>query len=204
MRVLIACEYSGVTRDAFIRRGHDAYSCDILPSESPGPHLLGDCREFLGGIFGRPWDLMVAHPPCTYLSYVGNRSWNLPGREEKRREAMDFFMTMVNAPIEKICVENPRGLPMVEYRRPDQEIHPYYFGEGERKRTCLWLKNLPPLHFMLADGLWDKRTATDPPKPKYFLKTTGAPVHWCEAVKGGHKRSKSWQSIANAMAEQWG
>ncbi len=209
MRVLIACEYSGIIRDAFINAGHDAISCDFLPTELPGPHYQGDVMNILKDGF----DLLIAHPPCTYLSYAGMASWNVPGREEKRNAAFDFFMKMINAPIRFICVENPRGLPNQQYRRPDQVIHPYYFGDEAMKRTCLWLKKLPLLHYQFEDDLFNKKTSVSKPEPamihvrkktgqikkRYWMDTPGLP-----AFKNGHLRSRSFQGIANAMAEQWG
>lgn len=201
MKVLVACEFSGTVRDAFSKRGHDAWSCDILPTEKPGNHIQGDVL----GVLDRGWDLMIAHPPCTYLSYVGMRHWNNPGRAEKRLEAMEFFMRCVNAPIAKICVENPLGLPVKAYRREDQVIHPYYFGDPFSKRTLLWLKNLPIL-------AWDKGRAIKPP-PLFICqgpKCKGKAIGWVEGIKGMSKserqkaRSKTFQGIADAMAEQWG
>lgn len=200
MRVLIACEFSGRVRDAFIAKGHDAMSCDLLPSELPGPHYQGDIRDVLS----EGWDLMVAHPPCTYLSYAANRYWNKPGRKELRQDAFDFFMTMITAPINKVCVENPIGYPNTVFRKPDQIIQPYYFGDAAVKTTCLWLKNLPKLYYQKQDGLFLKATATDYPKPVYFRKTDGKAIHWTESNHGGKNRSRTFQGIANAMAEQWG
>ena len=206
VRVLVACEFSGTVRDAFARRGHDAWSCDLLPSESPGNHIQGDVLEVLGD----GWDLMVAHPPCTYLSYVGNRHWNNPGRSELREDAMKFFMACINAPIPKICVENPLGYPSKVYRKPDQTIHPYYFGESVQKRICLWLKGLPLLEYRMDDDLFGKRTAVDKPEPMYICqgeKCKGKKIHWVEGIRGvkdrAHERSRFFVSIANAMAEQW-
>lgn len=132
-RLLVACEFSGVVRDAFAAVGWDAWSCDLLPTEIPGKHIQGDVLEVLD----EGWDLMIAHPPCTYLSYAANGYWHQPGRAEKRDEAMNFFMALVSAPVERICVENPVGLPNTVYRKPDQIIHPYFFGERELKKTCL-------------------------------------------------------------------
>ena len=199
MRILIACEFSGIVRDAFIAKGYDAVSCDLLPTERPRPHIRGNVLEILDD----GWDLMIAHPPCTYLSYVGNRHWNKPGRAEKRASAYKFFMSLVNAPINKICVENPIGLPNTIYRKPDQIIHPYYFGESVQKRTCLWLKGLPKLIY--ADTIVEK------PKPLYICqgnKCKGKAIGWVEGIKGvkdrSKARSKSFSGIANAMAEQWG
>lgn len=143
LRVLVACEYSGVVRDAFIARGHRAVSCDLIPTESPGPHMVGDVLEVLDG-----WDLMIAHPPCTYMAYAGAANWHDPGRAEKREQAFNFFMALYNAPIPRVCIENPHGYPRKAFRQPDQEIHPYYFGEPQLKRTCLWLRGLSKLQFL--------------------------------------------------------
>ena len=196
--MLVACEYSGRVRDAFIARGHDAMSCDLLPTDATGPHYQGDVFD----IINDGWDLMIAHPPCTYLSYVGNRHWNNPGRAELRAEAMEFFMALINAPIAKICVENPLGEPSRVFRKYDQIIHPYYFGDPYQKRTCLWLKNLPPL-------TWNKDKAIKP-EPLYKLKTNGKAINWVEGIKGmtaaerQKARSKTFPGIAKAIAHQYG
>lgn len=222
MKVLIACEFSGIVRDAFLRRGHDAWSCDLLPTESPGHHYQQDVREVLG----LGWDMMIAHPPCTYLSYAGMVHWNKPGRAEKRADAMEFFLSMMNAPIPKVCVENPFGLPCNSYRPPDQIVNPYDFGEPVRKRTCLWLRGLPAL--IIGRGLWSEVAsvkALPPPEPVYVgtrrrtgkpkarcatdcSRPTGRNIHYIESISSGanraHARSRFFVSIANVMAEQWG
>jgi len=204
MRVLVACEFSGIVRDAFRAKGHDAWSCDIIDSDTPWPcnHIKKDVLEVIYN-WQWEWDLMIAHPPCTYLSYVANRHWNKPGRKEKRDEAMKFFMALINAPINKICVENPVGLPNTIYRKPDQIIHPYYFGEPFQKRTCLWLKGLSKLEY--------EKTIIEKPKPLYYCqgkKRKGKAINWVEGIKGKKERSKArsktFTGIANAMAEQWG
>lgn len=199
MRILVACEYSGRVREAFRKLGHDAWSCDLLPSDDNSPyHIQGDVLEHLND----GWDMMIAHPPCTYLSYVGNRHWNNPGRAELRKEALDFFVALAEAPIPKICVENPLGEPSRAYRKYDQIIQPYYFGEPYQKRTCLWLKGLPLL-------TWNKEKAIKPP-PLFLLGTTGKPINWVEGVKGISSkdrwkiRSTTFQGIADAFAAQWG
>jgi hypothetical protein len=192
MKVLVACEYSGTTRDAFLKLGHDAMSCDLLPTESEGPHYQGNVLDILYD----GWDLLIAHPPCTYLSYAATSSWNNPGRAELREQALEFFILFINAPIEKICVENPVGYPNTVYRKPDQIIHPYYFGEPEMKRTCLWLKNLPLLTYDIAN----KKNKPEP----YYVDSNGKNRHFTDATRGGKTRSKSFKSIANAMASQWG
>lgn len=193
MRVLIACEYSGREREAFAAQGHDTWSCDLLDTEIPGNHIKGDVLEVLD----QDWDLMVAHPPCTYLSYAATAYWNQPGREERRKAAMEFFLRLYNAPIPKIAIENPVGWPNTVFRSPDQILQPYYFGEQFKKRSCLWLKGLPKLVY--------KRHIIEP-EPIYVRKTgpkAGKKIHWTEANHGGHVRSKSFESIANAMAVQW-
>jgi hypothetical protein len=193
-RVLVACEFSGIVRDAFAARGHDAWSCDLLPSERRGNHLIGDVREFLGGVFGRPWELMIAHPPCTYLSFASRPIWNTPGRAEKRVEAMEFFMQLWNAPINRVCLENPLGVPNTEFRRPDQIINPFNFGHPERKRTCLWLRGLPPLMHTLE---------TTPERPDK-VNHRGRGEYWHHRKKrDGHSRSRTFPGIATAMADQW-
>jgi hypothetical protein len=201
MKVLVACEYSGTVRDAFIARGHDAMSCDLLPTDRPGPHYQGDVFD----IINDGWDLMIAHPPCTYLTYAATKHWNNPGRAELRQEAYDFFMKLVNADIPRIAVENPVGWVNTIYRKPDQIIHPYYWGDAFQKRTCLWLKNLPLL-------TWDQEKAIKP-EPMYICqgeKCKGKKIGWCEGVRGSKNgdrwkiRSTTFQGIANAMAAQWG
>ncbi len=200
MRILVACEFSGIVRDAFAAKGHDAWSCDLLPSERPGNHIQGDILDSLN----ENWDLMIAHPPCTYLSYAATHCWTQPGRAEKRIEALWFFMSLVNAPIEQIAIENPTGLPNSVYRKPDQIVEPYYFGDPAQKRTCLWLKNLPPLVHHSEPTLFAMATHCDKPEPIYRRKLDGKAIHWTEANHGGKVRSVSFQGIANAMADQWG
>lgn len=183
MRVLVACEYSGLVRDAFLVRGHDALSCDLEPTERPGPHYQGDVRDILD----QGWDMMIAFPPCTYLSYAANHVWNIPGREEKREEALQFVKFLMDAPIKRIALENPLGYIGKAIRKPDQIIHPYFFGHGYTKRTCLWLKNLPP------------------------LMATCIEINHCDFVgtmkhtKGRPKnRSRTFENVAFEMARQWG
>ena len=202
MKVLIACEFSGTVRDAFIKKGHDTWSCDLLETESDGPHIQGDVIPILN----MGWDLMIAHPPCTYLTTAGARWFiNNPQRYEDQDKAVAFFLEMVNAPIDKICIENPQGYINTLYRRPDQTVHPYYFGDDAMKRTCLWLKNLPKLKYELnQDSLFWKRTAIVKPKP-LGVSPKGKKYNFCEMHFGDWKaRSKFWPGIANAMAEQWG
>ncbi len=197
MRVLIACEFSGRVRDAFARRGHDAWSCDILPTETPGNHIQGDVLEFLGD----GWDLMIAHPECTYLANAGlHYLQSRPDRLGKLDRAFDFVLQLWNAPIKGICIENPVGWLNTNWMKPSQKIQPYYFGEREMKTTCLWLKSLPPLWFT---GVCEK------PKPRgYVVRKSGQAVgkkynyYWRQG-KSAHDRSRTFLGIAEAMAEQW-
>lgn len=201
MKVLVACEYSGRVRDAFTALGHDATSCDILPTESEGKHYQGDVMD----IINDGWDLMVAHPPCTYLSYAGTRHWNNPGRAELRDESMKFFMQMINAPIPHICVENPQGYPNTIYRKPDQIINPYQFGDAFKKRTCLWLKNLPKLWWWNDPYGMFAVTGVPKPPPLRIQEHNGKIINWCDGVvRNPYERARTFQGIANAMASQWG
>jgi len=197
MRVLVACEFSGVVRDAFIRRGHDAVSCDLLPTDSEGPHIQGDVLSVLDC----GWDLMIAHPPCTYLSSCGNRHLKQPGRIEKREQDFEFFMRVYGAPIPKVAVENPHGYVNTHFRKPDQTIHPWYFGESRMKRTGIWLRGLPVLTYDLSKH--------EKPQPVYYT-PDGRPKGYTHLTinrslgRSGTARSITSLAIANAMAEQWG
>ncbi len=203
MKVLIACEFSGIVRDAFKAKGHDAWSCDLLPTERPGQHIQGDVTEILGD----SWDLMIAHPPCTYLSYAGVRSWNDDGRVHKRIDALNFFADLWVSPIEKICIENPRGCASPTIAKYSQTIQPYYFGDKAVKTTWLWLKNLPHLISYEQDCLFGQSVnRAKKPEPSYY-KPDGTPRYFNETVVGKDRakiRSKFWPGIADAMAEQWG
>lgn len=223
MRVLVACEFSGIVREAFRARGHDAWSCDIIPTEIPGPHIINDVRNVLDD----GWDLMIAHPPCTFLSAAGNGFFNeerygakAVDRKRKRDGAMKFFMALYDAPIAKICVENPLGYPNRVFRKPDQIIHPYYFGDRQMKRICLWLKGLSPLWYWERDDLFGSRTMTDTPEPLYTHERKPGPNYKGGEIKkryftdakaivngnkvdGARERSRTFPGIAKAMAEQW-
>jgi hypothetical protein len=209
MRVLVACEFSGIVREAFRVRGHDVTSCDLLASETPtfeANHYQGDVLELIyKNKFGWKWDLMIAHPPCTYLTVAANKwmkkeyAHRFPRRPEQRQEAIDFFMKLIEAPIERICVENPVGIMSSVFQRPSQIIQPYQFGHTDRKTTCLWLKGLPPL------------MPTKEVKPNIKLNRNGktASVHHDAALRlppeqRWKARSRTYQGIAEAMAEQWG
>lgn len=203
MKVLIACEYSGIVRDAFLALGHDATSCDMLPTDSPGPHYQGDVFDILYN----GWDLLIGHPPCTYLSYAGTRHWNSPGRCEQRLIALDFFRRLWEAPIHRICLENPKGCASPTIAKYSQEIQPYYFGDNDLKTTWLWLKNLPLLEHHKSDTLFDTKTHTAKPLPVY-TDLSGKDRYFTEAMTGGKdrqkNRAKSFKGIAEAMAAQWG
>ena len=180
-RILVACEFSGIVRDAFRERGHDAVSCDLLPSERPGPHIRGDVLDVLDG----GWDLLIAHPPCTYLAVSGAR-W-FAGRHAEQEAALDFVRLLLDAPIPRIALENPVSVISSRIRKPDQIIQPWQFGHGEVKATCLWLRNLPPLvPTDIVDGR-EARVHRMPPGPD----------RWRE-------RSRTLPGIAAAMADQWG
>ena len=190
MKVLIACEYSGAVRDAFIAQGHDAISCDILPTDVPGPHYQGDVRDILEDGF----DLMVAHPPCTHLAVSGAR-W-FKDKQIEQAEALDFVRLLLAAPIDKIALENPISIISSRIRKPNQIIQPWQFGSPESKSTCLWLKNLPNLIPtdilpLPASGRWNNQT------PSAQNKLGPSPDRWKE-------RSKTYQGIAEAMGQQWG
>jgi len=181
MDILIACEFSGIVRDAFIARGHDAISCDLLPSERPGPHIQDDVLKHLSDGF----DLMIAHPPCTHLAVSGARWFR--NKQQEQKEALDFVRALMAAKIPKIAIENPKSVISSQIRKPDQIIHPWQFGHGEKKETHLWLKNLPKLQptDIVAGRL-----------PRVHFEGPGP-----ERAKN---RSRTYQGIANAMAAQWG
>jgi site-specific DNA-cytosine methylase len=190
MRVLVACEFSGIVRDAFIKKGHDAVSCDLLDSERGGFHIQGDAihAAYEKGIQGSDndwgWDLMIAHPPCTYLAVSGAR-W-FKDRQREQEEALEFIQALMDAPIDKICIENPIGVISTKIRKPDQIIQPWQFGHGETKATCLWLKNLPLL------------------VPTDVVEGRESRIHKMPPSKNrGKLRSITYQGVANAMASQW-
>ena len=212
MKILIACEYSGIVRDAFLRKGHNAVSCDLLETESPiiyeEGHYVGDVRDILYD----GWDMMIAHPPCTYLAVTGTQ-WlyhpndmhlerdlrrphpKFPNRKKQMLEALDFVRTLMDAPIEKIAVENPLSVISSYIRKADQCVQPYHFGHLEQKRTCLWLKNLPKL----------EKTDDKSEIVKAMPKTERARIWAMPPSKERTKlRSMFYTGIAEAMAEQWG
>lgn len=193
MRVLIACEFSGTVRDAFAARGHDAWSCDLLPTEKPGQHVTGDVL----GVLNDGWDLMIAHPPCTYLCSSGLH-WNkrVPGRDILTQDALQFVLALMNAPVPKIALENPIGCISTKYRKPDQVIQPWMFGHDASKATCLWLKGLPKLvpTNELPGGRKARRANQTASGQN---KLAPSPDRW-------KLRSVTYQGIAGAMAAQWG
>ena len=217
MKVLVACEFSGIVREAFRAKCHDAWSCDLLPTEIPGQHIQGDVLAILND----GWDLMIAHPPCTHLAVSGARYFE--GKEVEQELAIDFFMMLAGLDIPRICIENPVGIMSTVWRKPDQIIQPYMYGHPESKKTCLWLKNLPALeptkictwkryrcrcgnvfdeslgkygcancggHFV-ARPLWDNQTKSGQNN------RTPSKTRWMD-------RSRTYPGIAKAMAEQWG
>ena len=179
--MLVACEYSGRGRDAFLAKGHDAMSCDLLPTDSPGPHYQGDVLDVLGD----GWDLMIAHPPCTHLAVSGAR-W-FKNKQAEQAEALEFVAKLLDADIPRIALENPVSVISSRIRKPDQIIQPWMFGHGETKATCLWLKNLPKL------------TPTD------IVEGREARIHKMPPSRDRWKlRSETYPGIAQAMADQWG
>lgn len=187
MRVLVACEYSGVVREAFAAKGHDAWSCDLLPTEKPGQHYMEDIFGPSSDILNMGWDLVIAHPPCTHLSVSGARHFAAKREDGRQQQAIDFFMRFANLPYTRIAIENPVSIMSTAWRKPDQIIQPWMFGHGETKATCLWLKGLPPLvPTNIVEGRAN-RIHRMPPSPD----------RWKE-------RSRTYQGIAKAMADQWG
>lgn len=217
MKILIACEESQAVCKEFRRLGHEAYSCDILDCSGGHPewHIKKDVIEVING---GGYDMMIAFPPCTHLTVSGARHFEQKRKDGRQKQGIDFFMSMINAPIEKIAVENPIGIMSSIYRKPDQIIQPYYFGDPFQKTTCLWLKNLKPLYYNLEPNLFDSNvTAT---------KNKGEMIYWIDKKTGKQKsqakwyydalinakteeerstlRSKTFPGIAKAMATQWG
>lgn len=189
MRVLICCEFSGIVRDAFAAKGHDAWSCDLLPTEKPGNHYQCDVREVLND----KWDLIIAHPPCTYLANSGVR-WlyekgtltRIKDRWDKMKEAAEFFKIFLNHPCDKICIENPIQHSWANLPKPDQRIQPWQFGHGETKAICLWLKGLRPLQYTDIVREREAKVHRMPPSPERWK-----------------NRSRFYTGVAAAMANQW-
>jgi hypothetical protein len=182
MKVLVACEYSGRVRDAFIKLGHEAISCDLLPTDATGPHYQGDVFDLDLSQF----DLMIAHPPCTHLAVSGARHFARKRESGEQQAAIDFFMRLANAQVKMIAIENPVCIMSSVWRKPDQIIHPWQFGHGETKATCLWLKGLTKLTpTNIVDGRDDRIHKMPPSADRWKL------------------RSTTYQGIADAMAAQW-
>ena len=195
MRVLVACEYSATVRDAFLARGHDAWSCDILPTTGdPGRHIEGDALAVLDG----GWDLIVAHPPCTHLAASGAQYWPEKRADGRQQAAIDFFLAIYNAPCPRVAVENPVGVMGTVFRKADQIVQPWMFGDPFNKKTCFWLRGLPaltPTNIVEPTHNWGTNSYRSGSRKKSALPS----LKW-----SGHDRSKSFAGIAEAMAEQWG
>jgi len=183
LKVLVACEYSGTVRDAFIKRGHEAISCDLLPTDADGPHYQGDVRD----VIDYPWDLMIAHPPCTHLSVSGAAWFKDKKMDGRQQSGVSFFMMLAKADVPMIAIENPVCIMSTLWRKPDQTVQPWQYGHGETKATCLWLKGLKPLTpTNIVEGR-EQRLHNLPPSPDRWK-----------------IRSTTFPGIADAMAEQWG
>lgn len=229
MKVLIACEYSGIVRDAFIAKGHDAISCDLLPTERPGPHYQGDVFD----IINDGWDMMIGFPPCTHLANAGGTHFEEKRKNGLQKEAILFFNRLLSAKINKIALENPVGILSSDWyiythfsdllpelqktgmpRKPDQVIQPFYFGDPIRKYTCLWTKNLPKLIWSKSNNLFENATFVEPYQPtKSYIRAgsyrTGTirKLYWQDLLPKKDRakiKAKTFPGIANAMAEQWG
>lgn len=196
MKVLVACEYSGRVRDAFLKLGHEAMSCDLLPTDVPGPHYQGDIRDILDD----DWDILIAFPPCTYLCSSGLH-WNtrVPGRAEKTEEALAFVQLLLSADIPRIALENPVGCIGTRIRKADQMIQPWQFGHDASKRTCLWLKNLPPL---VPTNIVPPRIVNG--KKRWGNQTDSGQNRLGPSEDRWKLRSLTYKGVAEAMADQWG
>ena len=192
MRVLIACEYSGTVRDAFIAQGHDAMSCDILPSDRPGPHYQGGVLNLLD----EDWDLMIAHPPCTHLAVSGAKHFAAKQADGRQAAALEFVQLLMDAPIPRICIENPVSIISTRIRKPDQIIQPWQFGHQATKTTCLWLKGLPPLVPTDIVGKGARHVTKSGKSLPVWYNLPPSPMRW-------KIRSATFQGIADAMAAQW-
>lgn len=217
MKVLVACEFSGVVRDAFIRQGHEAMSCDLLPTESPGPHYQGNVLDVLND----GWDLMIGHPPCTYLS-VSGMHWTARGKRDPQltEDALDFVRLLMDAPIPRIAIENPVSVISSRIRHPDQIVNPYQFGEDASKKTCLWLKGLPllkPTAFveprMVCCGVVVENgvkygcpncSGDKVARPRWSNQCDSGQNNLTPNADRWKNRSRTYAGIAEAMATQWG
>lgn len=183
MKILVACEFSGIVREAFKACGHDAWSCDLLPTEIPGHHIIGDVLE----VIGDGWDLIIAHPPCNDLASSGARWFDEKRKSGSQAKSIEFFMAFTKLSCPRVAIENPIGIMSTHYRKPDQIIQPYQFGHGETKATCLWIKGLIPLAPSNIVPGRAGRVWREPPSPDRWK-----------------NRSRTYTGIARAMAEQWG
>jgi len=201
MRILIACEFSGSVRDEFIKLGHDAISCDLEPTETPGPHYQGDVMD----IIDDGWDMMIAFPPCTHLAVSGAAHFAKKRADGRQQQGIDFFMSLVNCNIPKYAIENPVGIMSTNYRKPDQIIQPWQFGNEAQKSTCLWLRDLPKLQPTNIVGKgeffeWkDGKTGKTKRQPKWFYEAFKK-----NPTERAKIRNKTFPGVAAAMAKQWG
>jgi hypothetical protein len=203
MKVLVACEFSGTVRDAFIKAGHEAVSCDIEPTDMPGPHYQGDMFD----IINDGWDMMIAFPPCTHLAVSGAKHFAQKRADGRQQQGINFFLKVANADIPRVAIENPVGIMSSIYRKPNQIIQPWHFGHEAQKTTCLWLKNLPLLqHTKVVDKGNFYITKSGKRMPSWSHDTVGP-----NGKKLGYNtteikkiRNKTFQGIADAMADQWG
>ena len=189
MKVLVACEYSGIVRDAFTQKGHDATSCDFLPTEREGSHFEGNVLD----IIDQGWDMMIAHPPCTHLAVSGAR-W-FKDKQKEQKKALDFVRSLLDAPIEKIALENPVSIISTRIRKPSQIIQPWQFGHPENKKTCFWLQNLP---------LLEETNNVKHKMENMSKKEMDRIHHMTPSPERSKQRSLTYTGIAKAMAEQWG
>jgi len=206
MQVLIACESSGAVRDAFIGGGHDAMSCDLLPTEVPGPHYQGDVRD----VIDYPWDLLIAHPPCTHISVSGARHFEAKRLDGRQQSGVSFFLALIrwSEHIPRVAVENPVSIMSSLYRQPDQIIQPYEFGEDASKSTCLWLRGLPllrPTAFAMPRAVGgDVDMFGMPAIPRWSNQTDGGDNKLPPSPGRWKERSRTYPGVAQAMATQWG
>jgi len=210
MRILLACEESQAVCSEFRKLGHEAFSADILECSGSHPewHIQGDVLK----IIDKGWDMLIAFPPCTHLAVSGARHFEQKRKDGRQQQGIDFFMEMINAPIDKICVENPIGIMSTKFRKPNQIIHPYHFGDPYSKSTCLWLKGLPPLLYNKKnENIKQKELAfaglpNEVDKGEFVTFPSGKRMaKWYNEASGnGHLRSKTFPGIAKAMSSQWG
>lgn len=192
-RILVACEFSGRVRDAFAKKGWEAWSCDLLPTETQGNHIQGDVVEVINS---QSWDMMIGFPPCTDLAVSGAAWFKKKQADGSQQRSIHFFMTLANASIERICLENPVGIMSSRWRKPDQIIQPWHYGHETTKATCLWLKNLP---LLIPTSVVSKG------ERKFYASGKSSPMWHANSGGGcGKQRSITFQGVADAMASQWG